>query len=567
MPLRDYQIEALGAIKSAWQDGVCRQLVVAPTGVGKTEIFAHIPEYIGLGKGEQLMLLVHRNELVDQAAKRFQKYNPNLKVSIERAHMVADADADIVVASVATIGKYDSTHPEGYSRRLLGFSPDRIKYLVIDEIHHAPGNASYLNVIRYFGLAKTQHPAGRLLLGFTATPSRGDNIGLDAVLDKIVFTRDIREMITAGWLVPITAFRVETFLSLDDVKVSHGDFQTKSLEETIDTPERNQLIVDKYRELGGGKQGIAFTVDVKHSHDLAAQFRKNGIVALPLSGDTPDEERQRILAAYSRREIAVVTSCGVLNEGVDIPIATVGMMARPTKSGLLFRQQLGRLLRTHDGKQAAIIIDFVDNSYKHRLVTLPTLFGLPPDFDVAGDVIDTLEEVEEIQEDNQIGLAGLRSLTELRSLVESLDLLRPPTIPEHIKALTPYSWLCGLSDSYSISIPGADVLSIRETALGFDVVNLKNGVRVPIYVNVASLETAFKLADALIPADVRRMLNSGAKWRTDPPSDKQIRALARLDKEMYSRFGGDMQRFSTYIRSAFTKGDVSNLIDQRITTR
>ena len=167
-------------------------------------------------------------------------------------------------------------------------------------------------------------------------------------------------------------------IDLSKVKVTHGDFSVKDLEKTVNTPERNAILIEKYRELADGKSGIVFSVDVAHSHAIASEFRRNGITAMPFSGQTPDAERERLLEAHRDGSIKILVSCQALGEGVDMPWAEVGLMARPTKSSLFYTQTIGRLLRPYPApedvalgksriKDHAIIVDLVDNCKAHNL--------------------------------------------------------------------------------------------------------------------------------------------------------------------------------------------------------
>ncbi len=266
MPLRDYQLEALSNVKIAMDDGINKQLIVVPTGGGKTEIFAKIPEAINMQRGEAMFVCVQRDELAYQAMDKLQRRNPDLKVSLEKAQYKAELDADIIVASIQTLGmsKQSADGEWVHSARLLKFDPSRFKAIIFDEVHHLPSKI-YHGTLRHFQVFKPDFAyddPSRLLIGVTATPShRSDGQGLELFFDKIVFNRDLRDMIQQGWLANLKAFRVDTEVDLAGVSVRQGDFATKELEETVNTTARNRLIVEKYKELGNGLSALAFTVD------------------------------------------------------------------------------------------------------------------------------------------------------------------------------------------------------------------------------------------------------------------------------------------------------------------
>src|ERR1035441_7187653 len=162
MQLRSYQREALEASLTRFKAGISRQLIVLPTGMGKTVVFANLPQHHQLpGK---MLVLVHREELACQAADKLRRWNPDLRVGVEMGTTYAYPKDDVVVASVPTIGRLKSG-------RLLKFDPDAYSLVVCDEAHHSV-SPSYKTVFEYFGfLGPTP---SRLLLGFTATPNRGD---------------------------------------------------------------------------------------------------------------------------------------------------------------------------------------------------------------------------------------------------------------------------------------------------------------------------------------------------------------------------------------------------------
>jgi superfamily II DNA or RNA helicase len=315
VPLRPYQNESLAAIKAAYENGVSRQLVVLPTGSGKTILFARLPETLDMKPGEQMLVIVHREELCTQSLDKIQHANPSLRVEIEKAEKRAAPDADIVIASVQSIGRAKETSKGQweYGPRLRKFNERSFRYVVVDECHH--GTAStYQNVLRYFRCLKGMPNIDntKLLLGVTATPRRGDCIGLEAIFDRIVFSRNTRDLIEQGWLADCKAFRIWTKHDISGVHTKKGDFDTGELEDTINTPLRNKLIVDKYLELGEGMTAVAFTNSIQHSEDLAAMFTRSGVNAHALSGNTPDKERRDLISSHASGDVQVLASCGVL---------------------------------------------------------------------------------------------------------------------------------------------------------------------------------------------------------------------------------------------------------------
>ena len=122
MELRDYQQQCLEAICARFREGVYRQLVTLPTGSGKTVIFAHLPQALGLGRDERMLTLAHRDELIQQSAAKLRAANPNASVGIEMAERKSDANNEIASprSKVWQIGSTTTTRTLGHSFSLPG---------------------------------------------------------------------------------------------------------------------------------------------------------------------------------------------------------------------------------------------------------------------------------------------------------------------------------------------------------------------------------------------------------------------------------------------------------------
>ena len=370
--LRDYQRECLAAIFHRYKAGVRRQLVCLPTGTGKTVIFAQFPSFFRMKR--RMLVLAHRAELLNQARDKLLAANPALKVEIEQAGRSASEGSDVVVASVPTLGRRGS-------RRLAGLDPDQFSIVVIDEAHHATAE-TYRRIVEYLGLMQPDTKNSSWVLRRRRNAATGS--GSTPSLTRFAFSRTIPEMMHAGYLAPVAGYRVETDIDLSRVKTSMGDFVVSQLSDAVNIESRNALVVKAFRELVPDRRTLVFGVDVAHALDLAAAFSHYGITAAPVTGDTPPDERSKTLAAFSSGRIQVLTNCMVLTEGYDEPAVDGIILARPTKSALLYTQMIGRGTRLHPGKTDVTVVDVVDNSSKHRLVTLPSLFGLAADFNLKG---------------------------------------------------------------------------------------------------------------------------------------------------------------------------------------
>lgn len=356
LDLRPYQTEAIDALGAAEREGVRRPLVVHPTGTGKTVTFSHlIAQRAGIGRA---LVLVHRDELVQQTIEKLGMVAPELAAGIVKAER-NEVDRDVIVASVQTI------HRDNRLAALLAAGP--VETVVVDEAHHAPA-PTWTKVLTGLG---SFSPYGPLTVGFTATPERdGKSLG---VWDRVVSYKSIREMIYYGYLCPITGQTVETSMDLDDVRVTGGDYQDGSLGTALETSGAIEEIADAYVNYAKERKGVAFLPTVATSIHLTQALNRRGIRAEHLDGKTPTEERRLILKRLHTGDTQVVTNCAVLTEGFDEPSISCVVVARPTKFHGLYVQMVGRGTRKHPGKPDLLVLDVTGASERHDLVAVVDL--------------------------------------------------------------------------------------------------------------------------------------------------------------------------------------------------
>jgi ATP-dependent helicase IRC3 len=345
--LRDYQEQCLKAVQDEYRGGVNRQLIVLPTGSGKTIVMAAIAK----AYDKKVLVLAHREELVDQAVEKFKLLFPASSIGVCMGGR-NEIDAQVVVGSVQSCSR---------PKRIEGLHAQGFGLLMVDESHHAVAD-SYQKIIKELGFGPGSE---KLLVGVTATPSRSDNQGLDETFEKIVFSRSIGTMIRAGYLSPVHGRKILTnlTLALERVRIQNGDFAVSDLAEAVNTPERNAFIVEKFQEYAWNRKAVAFCVNVQHCQDLAQAFNDAGIAAAAVWGDMDTYERKETLADLKAGKIKVATSCGVLTEGFDEPTIDSIVMCRPTRSPGLYIQCVGRGLRLWPGKPDCLVLDFTDRGH------------------------------------------------------------------------------------------------------------------------------------------------------------------------------------------------------------
>jgi superfamily II DNA or RNA helicase len=253
--------------------------VALPTGCGKTVIFAHqIAE--ATRRGERAIVLVHRDELVQQTVEKLAMVAPGLAVGVVKAERNA-CGAPVVVASVQTVCR---------PQRLQQLGRD-FSLVVVDEGHHATA-ASYRAVLTYVG---SFDPDGPLTVGYTATPERADRASLLEVFEGIVFHRDILTMVKAGYLCDVRGVQVRLDMDLDRVHSCGGDFVEGELASEMTRAQAPEHVVRAYQEHAPGRKALVFLPSVALAEETARLFTAAGIAAGMVSGATPLDERRHTL--------------------------------------------------------------------------------------------------------------------------------------------------------------------------------------------------------------------------------------------------------------------------------
>lgn len=454
--LRPYQRAAIDAVLAARRAGKRRLLVHLPTGAGKTVIFSQLAR---LAK-RQVLVLAHREELLEQAREKLQRaLGDAAVVAIERGATRAPANARVLVCSIRSL------HEERLAKVMCGRD---VGLIVYDECHHAAA-ADNLRVLRQLGAFEPGFTG--TLLGFTATTSRGDGQGLDEVFEEIVYSRSLPELIEDGFLAPLRGYRISTTADLRQLSATGLDFDEEQLAEAVDIEERNALVARSIQELARDRRTIAFCVTVNHARHLAHALNALGVPAGIVHGAMSSDARAKALAEFREGRVQVLTNVGVLTEGFDDPGVSCVAMARPTRSEGLYAQCVGRGTRLHPGKANCLILDFVDLT-ELSLCTLPSLFGTPRDLDLlGGDANEARREWLRIEFDRP-GFeleAGAVTLAEIQDRAASFD---PLTLQAHedVRAISCHAWFSlgrhGVGLHFQRAGRVSEMLVVRRAARG-----------------------------------------------------------------------------------------------------
>lgn len=478
--------------------------------------------------------------------------------------MHASGFADITVASVQSIISGD---------RLDKFDPSRFKLVLVDEAHHivAPG---YMKTLAHFGLEETR-PTSPALVGVSATLSRFDGLRLGAAIDQIVYHKDYIDMIGEKWLSDVIFTTVQTKADISKVKKGPtGDFQSGELSKVINTDSINDLTVRTWLEKARDRKStLAFCVDLAHVGGLTNTFRKYGIDARFVTGDTPKVERSQRLDEFRRGEFPVLVNCGVFTEGTDVPNIDCVLLARPTKSRNLLVQMIGRGMRLHPGKRECHIIDMVA-SLETGIITTPTLFGLDPQELVQEASVKDMKTILERKnaEKQRETAANKSGDSDAGPIIKKItftdydsvfDLINDTSTEQHIRKLSPHAWVSVSEDKYLLTNsngsyvriernPNEDGFIVTETAVLFASMS---GSKSP-FMKPRQIAKAVTLADAVHAADTfaakkypLQFISRNQAWRNKPATEGQVAFLNKL-----------RPKTDRLTESSITKGKAADMI-------
>ena len=343
MQLRSYQTKAISDLRDSFnKKGKKSPLLVMPTGAGKTVVFAEISKSLAQNN-KNVLILVHRKELIDQASKKLKAIKVNHGII---AAKYKPKKSNIQIASVQTLVRR-------LEKKL--FEPS---WIIIDEAHHAAAG-SWQKIISTFSNAYK--------IGCTATPIRLDGKGLADFFDDIVPGPSIQKLTQDKYLAPYRVFAPPLKLDLDKVKTVAGDYQKKHLEKEIDKVDIIGDAVTQYKKHAHGLPAIAFCISVKHAVDVCNKFKDAGYKSAIVHGEMSMEDRNDAIQGLANGKVEILTSVDVISEGTDVPDVSAAILLRPTKSEGLYLQQVGRILRPKEGK-TAIILDHVNSTRTHGFV-------------------------------------------------------------------------------------------------------------------------------------------------------------------------------------------------------
>ena len=363
------QVAFIVNLKKIIESGEKRALLISATGTGKTYASAFAMRELGY---KRVLFLVHRGQLARQTKKSYQKIlDKNISMGLVGAGC-SEYEADYVFATVQTLNRDEHLHK---------YNPEAFECIILDEAHHSSAD-TYQKVMNYF--------KPKLWLGMTATPDkRDDDIAGRNIYEifnhQIAYEIRLQQAMEENMLCPFHYFGISDVSMVNDKQLKARKLKEIDFNQLTGN-ERVRHIIEQaeyYGYSGDRVKGLIFCSRIDESEELSQKFNAAGFRTTALNGSASDEERTEAFerlamdeedATEEMQPLDYIFSVEILNEGVDIVEVNQVIMLRPTKSPIVFIQQLGRGLRKAKGKEYVVVLDFIGN-YNNNFMIPVALSG------------------------------------------------------------------------------------------------------------------------------------------------------------------------------------------------
>ncbi len=351
-----YQSEILDALAAErLRHERWRNLIVAPTGTGKTVVAALDYRRLrdldaDLGDAPSLLFVAHRMEILKQSLATFR--------AVLNDHRFGEL---FVGGEVPTAWRHVFASIQTLSTaRMRDRDLSRFDVVIVDEFHHAEART-------YQDLLDRIQP--RLLLGMTATPERADGVDIARFFDdRVAYEMRLWDALNQRLLSPFQYFGIGEEVNLSRVVWRRGGYATEELSNLLTGDDaRVRHIIRQVSEIvtdPSRMRALGFCVSVEHAEFMARHFRSAGIAAEAVSGATPSNVRSEAIQRLRAGELQVIFAVDLFNEGFDVPEIDTILFLRPTESATLFLQQLGRGLRKTPNKACLTVLDFIGRQHQ-----------------------------------------------------------------------------------------------------------------------------------------------------------------------------------------------------------
>ena len=367
LELRPYQRDAVNAFFAGLRDGKTSGIISAPTGSGKSLMVSDICKTLISGWPDtHVIVATHTKDLIQQDVDEFRAYYPGASCGVYSAGLnKRENDRRVLFVGIQSV-----------YRRAFEFG--KIDLLIIDEAHKV-NTEEGTQYARFIHDLKVANP-NICILGMSATPYRLDNgllyEGDDRLFDALYYEIELSRLIDEGWLCPIISKGAIEKINLDGVKTTGGDYNRKGLELAADKDALTKSAVDEIVNYGNCRYSwLVFASGVGHANHICAEIQSRGITCAVVTGETPADERDRILNDFKFRRIRCLVNVEILVAGFNAPNTDLIALLMATKSASKYVQCVGRGTRTAPGKTNCLLLDFGGNVLRHG----PVDSVIPPD--------------------------------------------------------------------------------------------------------------------------------------------------------------------------------------------
>lgn len=357
MNLRPYQERAIQELDAAIAAGARAPLLTLPTGSGKTVIGAALTRR-AVTAGQRVLFLAPRRELVVQTSRKHEDVPHGILLA---GHGGQNLYAMVQIASIDTL-------QSRMIRRSKLVLPD-FDLILVDEAHLSITEARQKLIERW---------PNALRIGLTATPCRKDGRALGLLYDALIQPVSIAEL-TPEYLAPARYFSI-CEPDLKRVRILAGDYHEGELAKAMNQPKLVGDIPGHWLEHAPKRRTVVFASSIEHSVAICEEYLRHGVAAEHVDANTPQAMRDAIFERFRSGQTQVLTNCFLASYGFDLPEISCVVLARPTKSLMLFLQMIGRGLRTAEGKQDCLILDHSGSVHRHGFAADERVWTLEGDY-------------------------------------------------------------------------------------------------------------------------------------------------------------------------------------------
>ncbi|MCP4078292.1 MAG: DEAD/DEAH box helicase, partial [Gammaproteobacteria bacterium] len=348
--LRPHQVTAIEGIRNSYKAGHKRPVLQAVPGFGKTLCAVDMIKQ-AIDKGKRVCFIVDRIILIEQTSREFDKFG--LDHGIIQGQNPRTNDLPLQIASTQTLAA--RVKNSNVYNSVLKDNQFPFDWLIVDECH------TQSRALNKLMLTNSQIP----VLGLSGSPWAK---GMGQVYDDLILAESTQNLIDKGFLSDFVAYG-SPLLDLKGVKTVAGDYNQKEIAQRASKAKIVGDVVKTWLQRGENRQTMCFAINVAHSKAIIDEFRANGVTAAHIDAHTTYDDRIRILKAHNDGELKILSNVGITTKGFDSPQTTCLILARPTKSMMLYIQMINRVLRVSSCGKDAIILDHGRNIERLGLPT------------------------------------------------------------------------------------------------------------------------------------------------------------------------------------------------------